>query len=182
VLSLLATLLLVPRLVEKWAVETDAIPGIGVDWMWTGIVLLVIAFLTILNNMAYMDCRDAGGTRQLTEQKWVLALTGAPLFFVAILGALWQVARFHQGGGKCHIPYGRAAIIGSIGYGVIWLGTTILGLAYRKWLRTCPNSRRRSMSGEAWRSEGKTPDRKRPRCPWRKSRLSKGRCSSSTSF
>ena len=153
VLSLLATLLLVPRLVEKWAIETDAIPGIGVDWMWTGIVLLVIAFLTILNNMAYMDCRDAGGTRQLTEQKWVLALTGAPLFFVAILGALWQVARFHQGGGKCHIPYGRAAIMGSIGYGVIWLGTTILGLAYRKWM--APNLSKLSEAVDEWRGMAK---------------------------
>jgi len=132
VLSLLATLLLVPRVAERWAVEAESIPGI--DWMWTGIVLLVIAFLTILNNVAYLDCRDAGGARRLTEQKWVLALTGAPLFFVAILGALWQVARFYQGEGRCHLPYGQAAGVGAIGYGVIWLVTTVLGLAYRKWM------------------------------------------------
>jgi hypothetical protein len=136
VLALLALLLLVPRAAEKWVRGVDDAQGYDPIWLWSAIILLLIAFLSILNNMEYLDRRDAGGARQLTKQGWVLALAGAPLFATAGLGALWQHI-VSQGAGATGLPYGSAAAIGAILYGAIWLTATVVGLIYRAFLARC---------------------------------------------
>jgi hypothetical protein len=133
VLALLSALLLIPRAVEKFALAARSAPGLGPTWMHWAAVLLLLAFFTILNNMAALDLGDSGGAWQLTKQGWVLALAGAPLFATAALGALWQVARFQQGESG-RLPYLTAALVGAGAYGTIWLAATLLGLAYRRFL------------------------------------------------
>ena len=137
VLAVLTALLLLPRLAEKWGLAAEWNPEIGRTWMYAGIVLLITAFLIILNNMAYLDCRDDGGARQMTKQSWILALAAGPLFAVAVLGALWQVARFSQiGGGRHdnHLPYAESTLYGAIAYSAIWVAASAAGFAYRRWL------------------------------------------------
>ena len=136
VLAVLTALLLVPRLAEKWALAAENFPGIGWYWLFIGIGLLVVAFLIILYNMAYLDCGDYGGA-QMTKQGWILVLAAAPLFFVAVLGALWQVVRFYQtesGSHDDHLPYGGTAVWGAFWYGTIWAVASFLGFVYRRWL------------------------------------------------
>lgn len=128
VLAALTAALLVPRLFEKWALELECFPRYEPYWFYAGAFLLVLAFLVILNNMAYLDCRDQGGARQLTKQGWVLALTAAPLFAVAVLGGLWQVARLDGS-----LPYGQSAFYGGAAYGAIWIVASVAGSAYRLW-------------------------------------------------
>ena len=137
VLAVLTALLLLPRLAEKWGLAAEWNPEIGRSWMYAGIVLLITAFLIILNNMAYLDCRDDGGARQMTKQSWILALAAGPLFAVAVLGALWQVARFSQIGGgshENHLPYAESTLYGAIAYSAIWVAASAAGFAYRRWL------------------------------------------------
>ena len=137
VLAVLTALLLLPRLAEKWGLAAEWNPEIGRTWMYAGIVLLITAFLIILNNMAYLDCRDDGGARQMTKQSWILALAAGPLFAVAVLGALWQVARFSQIGGgshENHLPYAESTLYGAIAYSAIWVAASAAGFAYRRWL------------------------------------------------
>src|SRR6202451_4143754 len=137
VLAVLTALLLLPRLAEKWGLAAQWNPEIGRTWMCAGMGLLITAFLIILNNMAYLDCRDDGGARQMTKQGWILALAAGPLFAVAILGALWQVARFSQiGGGRHenHLPYAESTLYGAIAYSAIWVAASAAGFAYRRWL------------------------------------------------
>lgn len=129
VLAVLTAALLVPRLFQKWALELNGFPENQRYLIGAGCFLLVLAFLVILNNMAYLDCRDEGGARQLTKQGWVLVLAAAPLFAVAVLGGLWQATR-RDG----PLPYGQSALYGAAAYGAIWIVTNLAGSAYRRWL------------------------------------------------
>ncbi|MGA8406505.1 MAG: patatin-like phospholipase family protein [Candidatus Acidiferrales bacterium] len=134
-LALLTALLLLPRAAERFARAIWFSPILGETWMLVATVLLLLAFFTILNNMEYLDLRDAGAARQLTKQIWVLSLAAAPLFITAALGALWEVARLAHLGptGGGNLPYGEAACTGAIAYGAIWFAASILGLIYRAW-------------------------------------------------
>jgi hypothetical protein len=162
VLAVLTAVLLVPRLAEKWALAAEDFPGVGWYWLYIGIGLLVIAFLIILNNMAYLDCRDEGGARQLTKQGWILLLAAAPLFFVAVLGALWQVVRFYQTESGSHdnpLPYGGTAVWGAIWYGTIWAVASFLGFVYRRWLAKYVSSFAK------WIAHSKGQDRQQAKAP-----------------
>ena len=132
-LALLSAVLLLPRLVEKWALEFQAAPCLGLAWLCAAAILLLLAFFTIINNMEYLDLRGVGGARQLTKQAWVLTLAGVPLFATAVLGALWELARLkqHETG---EFPYAKAAVVGAKAYGAIWVSAALLGLLYRKFL------------------------------------------------
>jgi hypothetical protein len=133
VLLLLAAVILLPRFAENWAVAIGGLHASDASWMTAALALMLLAFLTIVNNMAYLDDTE-GGARQLTEQKWILGLAGVPLFLMVVLAAVWQVTRFKADELKAPLPYGEAAGAGSIGYGVIWIATAILGLIYRQWI------------------------------------------------
>jgi hypothetical protein len=137
VLAVLTALLLVPRLAEKCALAAEDFPGVGSYWLGIGFVLLVVAFLIIVTNMVYLDCGDDGRVRRRTKQSWILGLAAGPLFFVAVLGALWQVVRFYQtesGSHDNHLPYGGAAAIGALAYFTIWAVASAVEFAWRRCL------------------------------------------------
>ncbi len=132
-LALLTAVLLLPRAAERFALAVQASSRLGPIETLVAVILLLVAFFTILNNMEYLDLRDAGGARQLTKQVWVLTLAGAPLFITAMLGAFWEVARLKQNE-HGSFPYGSAAWLGAIAYGAIWIAATLTGEIYRTWL------------------------------------------------
>jgi Patatin-like phospholipase len=135
VLAVLAAVLLMPRAAEKWVLAVENLHGHRHIWLGSAIGLLLIAFLTILNNMEYLDRRDAGGVRQITKQGWVLLLAGAPLFATAALGAVWRhMVSVREGHRAMHFEYGKAAAVGAAVYGGIWLVATLVGLFYRTFL------------------------------------------------
>lgn len=162
VLAVLTALLLLPRLVEKWALAAEWNPEIGGYWMYAGAALLITAFLIILNNMAYLDCRDDGGARQMTKQGWILALAAAPLFAVAVLGALWQVVRFSQIWGGSHdnrLPYAESTLYCALAYSGIWVTASVVGFVYRRWLAPAVSKiaeKMAELSGHA-RAQAKAP-------------------------
>lgn len=160
VLALLSAVLLAPRAALKWALAAQYIPGLSLSWTKIAALLLLLAFFIILNNMSELDCGDAGGSRQLTKQGWVLALAAAPLFATAALGALWQFARFKQGDSG-PLPRVGTAEVGAVSYGIIWLAATLLGLIYREWLASPISAIARKFSelkGEA-RDSKKDPEK-----------------------
>ena len=111
-LALLTAVLLLPRAAERFALAVQASSRLGPIETLVAVILLLVAFFTILNNMEYLDLRDAGGARQLTKQVWVLTLAGAPLFITAMLGAFWEVAQLKQNE-HGSFPYGSAAWLGA---------------------------------------------------------------------
>ncbi len=135
VLALLSAVLLAPRAALKSALAVTLTPGLGLTCIGVAIGLLMLAFFTIVNNMADLD-GDPGGVEQWTAQSPVLTFAGLPLFATATLGALWlawleaacKPKQFD------HLPYDASALVGAIAYGGIWVLATLLGLAYREWL------------------------------------------------
>jgi Patatin-like phospholipase len=176
-LAVLSAVLLLPRAAEKWALALQASPTLGRTSMWIVVALLLVAFFTILNNMDYLESRDAGGARQLTKQAWVLTLAGAPLFATAALGAVWEVARL-QHGEHGPFPYLIAAGAGAAAYAAIWLAASLVGFVYRTWLASMVASiaaEWAELKGEAWPLQdatGETPDpavtAAGPKTAWRK--------------
>jgi len=125
----LVTLLLLPRLALRWAVQG---PMTNHEvFAWSGIPLFV-AFVMIQISMIAVDSlgateqrtsgADQGGSRllmELTKQKWVLGLVAAPLFAVAILVALPNTSP---------IPDTAAPWAGAAAYLMAWLlGITVAG-------------------------------------------------------
>jgi hypothetical protein len=124
VFAMVAAALLAPRLAVRLG-----------DWArylkWEGIglagFLMLLAFVMITNNMEYLDHRDRSAERELTKPGWILALVAVPLFFDAVLGALFL--NFHASPSKwC------AVAVGAIGYGVIWVLASVLAWIYENWL------------------------------------------------
>jgi hypothetical protein len=130
VLALLSAVLLLPRAAERFGLWVRSVPWFGLNCIVVGGVLLLLAFSTILENMADLEIGGARGWGQGTRQGWVLGLAGVPLFATAGLASLWQVARCKPG--DCApVPYRWAIEWGAIAYGGIWLAATLLG---RYWI------------------------------------------------
>jgi len=105
VLALVATLLLAPRLVIRWANAALSLPRIGYDLMGTAAVVLPIAFFMIQVNMGYLNVRQVKPAPRLTEQKWTLLLVSAPLFAAAFVAALWLNVIGEWGSAYQRLPY-----------------------------------------------------------------------------
>jgi hypothetical protein len=153
VLALLATFLLLPRLAERLALAAEAGTKSGDGWIYAGFILLVFAFLIILNNMTYLDNRDDGGARQLTKQAWILALAAAPLFAVAVLAALWQAERSHLGISPGSLSYGEAAFAGALAYCAVWTLAGLAGLVYRRWTWLREKVSKAAQNAAAWQGQ-----------------------------
>ena len=146
VLAVLTGLLLLPRAALHWGVPALA-ARTNPELIRLALVLLAIALVVIVNNMVYLTRRGKGQlvwlTRRLhvswlgkvlllTEQKQILCLVAGPLFFGAILGALWHELRCSGGGAP--IERGLAARVGAEAYGAIWLLAIVVG-ALLRWLQ-----------------------------------------------
>jgi len=138
VLAIVATWLLLTRVVQRWALAANCTPGVDLGLRLAVAVLLLIAFLLILINMGYLDSLDkkqcGKGAPHLTEQSWILLAVCAPLFAAAILAALWPTVRLQGAGGNQPISYLEALITAASAYGCLWLVATLGGQAYRAWL------------------------------------------------
>jgi hypothetical protein len=145
-LAVVAAVLLMPRVAERvgWWVGTRG--GKGWDWIaLAGGLLLLLAFVTITNNMEYLDSRGERAVRQLTKPGWILALVGVPLFLDAVLGGLRL---------KFHAPPSmwNAAGAGAVSYGMVWIIARALAWIYGKWLGPVAKSLTRKVA-TAWGAE-----------------------------
>ncbi len=161
VLALLSAVLLLPRAAERFGLWVRSAPWLGLTCVVVGCVLLLVAFSTILKNMADLDMGGAKGWRKWTRQGWVLALAGVPLFATAALASLWQVARCKPG--DCApVPYRWVAERGAEAYGGIWLVATLVGLAYRYWIERKEKEEKHDINGgKPAAAEGHETRRKR---------------------
>jgi hypothetical protein len=66
--------------------------------------------------------------RELARQRWIL-FTALSLFATAVLAGLWLVARFKEGQAHHAIPYWKAAVVGAISYGLVWVVASLPALA-----------------------------------------------------
>jgi len=135
--TMVAFLLLLPRVLNRWAVASQSCSGPHLVLLWAMAVLLLIAFLLILINMGYLDSPEEDphkGPPHPTEQKWVLLLVCVPLFGASILAAIWPSVRY-KGAGEDHpVSYFCAAILAALGYFVFWLAGILGDQIYRAWL------------------------------------------------
>jgi hypothetical protein len=127
-LAVLATLLLLPRAALRGgfaarAATTNNEVFVGLVF----VVLLAVAIVVIMNNMIYLDRSGEKKSPWITKQQPILWLVAGPLFGGAILGAMWQMSRFHAGKVEA-ISFEAAMGAGAAAYGVIWLLAIVLGL------------------------------------------------------
>lgn len=138
VFAMVAFLLLLPRVLNRWVVASQSSSGEHFGLLSAMAVLLLIAFLLILINMGYLDSRDQDlhkkGPPHLTEQKWVLLLVCAPLFIAAILAAIWPSVRWNGAGEDHPISYFCAAIVSAIAYFAFWWAGILGEQIYRLWM------------------------------------------------
>lgn len=88
-IAMLAAFLLLPRTVLVFAcflLQTQHIEHI---LALCCVVLLLLAIVWILANMAWVSAHQTELVPWFTEQKWVLVLAGAPLFVTAAVEAIW---------------------------------------------------------------------------------------------
>ncbi len=137
VIALLASLLLVPRVVNQgieWFLRS---PYIGIELLIIGVFMLFIAFVFILINMGYLGARQTTpAAPRLTEQKLTLLLVSAPLFATALVAALWLL-------NKPNLPFEstlstlstqnlssiwQAVLCGALAYSAIWGSARLVDL------------------------------------------------------
>ena len=132
VLGMVTTALLLPRMAVRFADWAHTYSSN--DWRAFGnilipLALLLLAFVVIANNMAYLDNRGEWGTRQLTRPGWVLTLAAVPLFFDAIVGGVWLV-----GAPRLAPSIPMAVGVGAAIYAGIWIAAMFIGWFYEKFL------------------------------------------------
>jgi hypothetical protein len=110
VFALVATLLLAPRVVNRWTVAALGSTGIGYVLMGVEVVLLLVAFIVIQVNMGYLNARKMKRAPGFTEQQWTLLLVAAPLFGAAVVAALWLNAIGKWGKANQPLPYKEAIL------------------------------------------------------------------------
>lgn len=140
ILALVATILLLPRMVKMFTVVVLIQSWIGYGLMPAVVVLLLLlALWTILKNMGYLDLWDGKVAPRSTEQKWILFTVCAPIFVTTVIVALWLACPRPCWYEKAAswlpknqlFPYQNAVLIGVIVYSALWglasLGSMIFG-------------------------------------------------------